>query len=110
MLKRAELVLKYLMKCIDAMKQIQDSEVHFSVRETPRNEVKNKSSIMLFPEDVIDDFDLPCDPTKSGRGITTLSLPTSTRIGRLPKRKILHSQYCEEAEQDLSEMSRLFHP
>ncbi|XP_057376262.1 uncharacterized protein LOC130697379 [Daphnia carinata] len=101
MLKRAELVLKYLMKCIDAMKQIQESELHFTVQETLRNEAKSKSSIMLFPEDVID---LPCDPTKSGRGITSC-LYTSTRIGRLPKRKILHSEYCEEAEQDLSEMS-----
>lgn len=102
MLKRAELVLKYLMKCIDAMKQIQESESHFSVQETLRNEVNSKSSIMLFPEDVID---LPCDPTKSGRGIISC-LHTSTRIGRLPKRKIFHSEYCEEAEQDVSEMSR----
>ncbi|KAI9561728.1 hypothetical protein GHT06_012689 [Daphnia sinensis] len=102
MLKRAELVLKYLMKCIDAMKQIQESELHFSVQETLRNEAKSKSSIMSFPEDVID---LPCDPMKSGRGITSC-LHTSARIGRLPKRKILHSEYCEEVEQDLSEMSR----
>lgn len=102
MLKRAELVLKYLMKCIDAMKQIQESESHFSVQETLRNEVNSKSSIMLFPEDVID---LPCDPTKSGRGIISC-MHNSTRIGRLPKRKIFHSEYCEEAEQDVSEMSR----
>ncbi|XP_046641800.1 uncharacterized protein LOC124327034 [Daphnia pulicaria] len=104
MLKRAELVLKYLMKCIDSMKQMQESELHLTVQETLRNEIKGTPSIMLFPDDVID---LPCDPVKSVRGTTLLYNPNSTRIGRLPKRKILHSNYCQEtSEQDVSEMSR----
>lgn len=102
MLKRAELVLKYLMKSIDAMKQMQDSELP-SLEETLRHEVKTTPSFMFFPDDVVD---LPCDPTKSEQGITTLLLPNSTRIGRLPKRKIRHSKYCEETEQDLVEMTQ----
>lgn len=102
MLKRAELVLKYLMKSIDAMRQMQDSELP-SLEETLRHEIKATPSFMFFPDDVID---LPCDPTKSEQGTTTLFLPNSTRIGRLPKRKILHSKYCEETEQDLIEMTQ----
>ena len=103
MLKRAELVLKYLMKCIDSMKQMQGSELHLTVQETLRNEINGTPSILLFPDVV----DLTCDPTKSGRGATTLYPPNSTRIGRLLRRKILHSNHCQEtSEQDLSEMSR----
>ena len=103
MLKRAELVLKYLMKSIDAMKQMQDSVMPLSVQETLRNEVKaTQQSILLFPEDVVD---LPCDPTQSEQ-CTTLLLCNSTRIGRLPRRKIQHSNFCHDMEDDLSEMSR----
>ena len=100
MLKRAELVLKYLMKCIDSMKQMQGSELHLTVQETLRNEINGTPSILLFPDVV----DLTCDPTKRA---TTLYHPNSTRIGRLLRRKILHSNHCQEtSEQDLSEMSR----
>ncbi len=104
MLKRAELVLKYLIKSIDAMKQMQDSVMPHSMQETLRNEEKATHSILLFPEDVID---LPCDPTNSVQQCTTLLLGNSTRIGRLPKRKIQHSNvFNQETEKDLSEMSR----
>ena len=100
MLKRAELVLKYLVKSVDAMKQMQDSNL--PLEETLMNEVHSPPSVMLFPDDVIN---LPCDPTKNEHS-TTMILSNSTRIGRLPKRKIQNLKSFSEAGQDFSEMSR----
>lgn len=99
MLKRAELVLKYLMKSIDTMKQMQDSQV--SLHETLRHEIKPALSCMFFPDDVVD---LPCDPTKSEK-TTSFFLPNSTKIGRL-KRRIDNSKHqLVETEHDCTEMT-----
>ena len=85
MLKRAELVLKYLMKSIDAMKVMQDSEILQSfVTETLRNHtVKTPPFITAaFPDSVID---LPHDPATIR---DTVCLSNTLIGGRTPKNRL----------------------
>lgn len=99
MLKRAELVLKYLMKCVDTMKQMQDFEEFPSVDETLRNTVAVAPSFLAFPDSV---RDLPMDVT-DGQLQATQLCQTRLRIGgRTPKHKIQRQLGTEVKAEDMT--------
>ena len=104
MLKRAELVLKYLMKSIDIMKQMQDSQEFPSLTETLRNTVVAAPSFIAFPENV---SDLPFDSSQIQMQ-NTLAHQRMCRslIGRTPKHKIQRSQDNGGIEGNIEELSR----
>lgn len=103
MLKRAELVLKYLMKSIDVMKQMQDSEQFPSVSETLRNTVIAAPSILAFPENI---SGLPYDVSNTKIQSTLPFSQSRSRIGRTPRRKIQRSQDQQETAGNLAEVTR----
>ena len=82
MLKRADILLKYLMKSIDAAKRLQDSELAESVADSTMKGVNTIASTMLtFPEHV---SALPIDKTIN-RSRNTLP---RNKIGHTPNRQV----------------------
>ena len=98
MLKRAELVLKYLMKSIDTMKIMQDSEILQSfVTETFRNNTTRPppSLITDFPDSV---NDLPRDPTTLQ---DTVCMSRTLIGGRTPKNRLtVHLEEASTSDQN----------
>jgi hypothetical protein len=101
MLKRAELVLKYLMKSIDTMKIMEDSEILQSfMTETFRNDATRSapSLITTFPDSV---NDLPHDPTTLQDTVYTVCMSRTLIGGRTPKNRLpVHLEEASTSDQN----------
>lgn len=102
LLKRAELVLKYLMKGIDSLRKLQDSDLLSSFTNSFQgSRIDPPSVAMDFPESI---NDLPIDPTRTENAHSILW--RSTLIGRNPSRKLQKTINYSRSDDNIREMER----
>ena len=108
MMKRAEILLKYIMKSIDNMKQLQDSDMaqltsEFAVSINQKDNTKTQTlgSLLSFPELV---SQLPFDPSDDDKVALSKS-----KIGCTPRKKKHLQRSCDPSQletRNASEMTR----
>lgn len=108
MMKRAEILLKYIMKSVDTLKQLQDSDLAQltsdfagSINQKDDTKVLTLDSVLSFPEVV---SQLPFDPSDDDRVAASKS-----KIGCTPRKKKHPQRSCDLTQletRNASEMTR----